>query len=69
MVGTTTAVPGTDTLKSTACPDASVAVHFLEPRRKLGATAVFSGRAAAAGPVKIRLEPVRSPCEDRECRR
>ena len=38
-------------------PDASVAVHFLEPRRKLGATAVFSGKSAAAGPVKIRLEP------------
>ena len=38
-------------------PDASVAVHFLEPRRKLGATAVFSGKSAAAGPVKIHLEP------------
>ena len=38
-------------------PDVSVAVHFLEPRRKLGATAVFSGTRAAAGPVKIRLEP------------
>ena len=38
-------------------PDASVAVHFLEPRRKLGATAVFSGKRAAAGPVRIRLEP------------
>jgi RNA polymerase sigma factor (sigma-70 family) len=38
-------------------PDALVAVHFLEPRRKLGATAVLSRNRAAAGPVKIRLEP------------
>ena len=38
-------------------PDVPVAVHFLEPRRKLGATAVFSGQSAAAGPVKVRLEP------------
>ena len=38
-------------------PDASVAVHFLEPRRKLGATAVFSSNSAADGPVKVRLEP------------
>ncbi len=38
-------------------PDASVAVHFLEPTRKLGATAVFSGKSAAAAPVKVRLEP------------
>jgi hypothetical protein len=38
-------------------PDASVPVHFLDPKRKLGATAVFSGKSAAAGPVNIRLEP------------
>jgi hypothetical protein len=38
-------------------PDASVPVHFLDPKRKLGATAVFSGKSAAAGPVSVRLEP------------
>jgi hypothetical protein len=38
-------------------PDASVAVHFLDPQRKLGATAVFSGRSAAAGLFDVRLGP------------
>ncbi len=41
-------------------PDVSVAVQFLDPRRKLGTTAVLSGKSAAAGPVKIRLEPCAS---------
>jgi hypothetical protein len=38
-------------------PDASVAVHFLDPQRKLGATAVFSGKSAVAGPIDVRLGP------------
>jgi hypothetical protein len=38
-------------------PDASVAVHFLDPQRKLGATAVFSGKSAAAGLFDVRLGP------------
>ena len=38
-------------------PDVPVAVHFLDPKLKLGATAVFSGHSASAGPVKVRLEP------------
>jgi hypothetical protein len=38
-------------------PDAELPVHFLEPRRKLGATAHFSGKAASGGPVTVRLEP------------
>jgi RNA polymerase sigma factor (sigma-70 family) len=38
-------------------PDVPVAVHFLDPKRKLGTTAVFSGQSAARGPVTVRLEP------------
>jgi RNA polymerase sigma factor (sigma-70 family) len=38
-------------------PDGEVPVHFLDPNRKLGATAIFSGKSAASGPVVIRLEP------------
>ena len=38
-------------------PDAETPVYFLEPRRKLGATVVLSGKSAAGGPVTVRLEP------------
>jgi hypothetical protein len=38
-------------------PDAEVPVYFLDPRRKLGTTAAFSGKSAAGGPVTVRLEP------------
>ena len=38
-------------------PDAEVPVYFLEPNRKLGATAYFSGKSASGGPVTVRLEP------------
>jgi len=38
-------------------PDAEVPIHFLEPKRKLGATAYFSGTSASGGPVTVRLEP------------
>jgi len=38
-------------------PDTEVPAYFLEPRRKLGATARFSGKSAANGPVTVRLEP------------
>jgi RNA polymerase sigma factor (sigma-70 family) len=38
-------------------PDASINVHFLDPQRKLGATAVFSGKSAAAGLFDVRLGP------------
>jgi hypothetical protein len=34
-----------------------VPAFFLDPERKLGATARFSGRSAASGPVTVRLEP------------
>ncbi len=37
--------------------NAEVPVFFLEPDRKLGATARFSARMAAAGEVTVRLEP------------
>ncbi len=37
--------------------DVEVSAYFLEPGRKLGATARFSGRSAAAGPATVRLEP------------
>jgi protocatechuate 3,4-dioxygenase beta subunit len=37
-------------------PNAEVPVHFLDPKRKLGATAMFSGKSAANGPVTVRLE-------------
>jgi beta-lactamase regulating signal transducer with metallopeptidase domain len=38
-------------------PDVEVPAYFLEPGRKLGAVARFSGRSAANGPVVVRLEP------------
>ena len=38
-------------------PDAEVPVHFLDPKRKLGATVIFSGKSATHGPVTVRLEP------------
>ena len=39
-------------------PDAEVPVYFLEPKRKLGATAYFSGKPAAGGPLNTcALEP------------
>ena len=38
-------------------PDAEVLVYFLDPRRKLGMTARFSGQSMAKGPVTVRLEP------------
>ena len=38
-------------------PDAEVPVYFLEPNRKLGATAYFSGKSASGGPVTVRLQP------------
>ena len=38
-------------------PDTEVPVYFLEPKRKLGATAVLSGKSAIGGPVIVRLEP------------
>jgi hypothetical protein len=37
--------------------DAEVPVYFLEPERKLGAVVNLSGKSAASGPVKVRLEP------------
>ncbi len=36
---------------------AEVPVFFLEPKGQLGATAVFSTRAAKDGPIAVRLEP------------
>ena len=36
---------------------AEVPAYFLEPERKLGAVARFSGRSVADGPVTVRLEP------------
>ena len=38
-------------------PDAEVPVYFLDPHHKLGATADFSGKSAAGGPVTVRLQP------------
>ena len=40
-------------------PNAAVEViaYFLDPERKLGAVARFSGRSGANGPVTVRLEP------------
>ncbi len=38
-------------------PETEVPVHFLQPDRKLGATARLSGKMAAQGPVTVRLEP------------
>jgi RNA polymerase sigma factor (sigma-70 family) len=37
-------------------PNADVPVHFLDPKRKLGATAIFSGKSSTGGPVTVRLE-------------
>ncbi len=37
-------------------PDVEVPVYFLEPKRKLGATAFFSGKPAAGGPFSVHLE-------------
>jgi hypothetical protein len=38
-------------------PDGDRPVYFLQPKRRLGATARLSGRSAAGGPITIRLEP------------
>jgi hypothetical protein len=38
-------------------PDVEVPAFFLDPERKLGAMAQFSAKAAANGPVTVRLEP------------
>ena len=38
-------------------PDSDVPVHFLEPKRKLGATVQLSGKSAADGPMTVRLQP------------
>ena len=37
--------------------EVEVPAYFLDPERKLGATARFSGRSGADGPVTVRLEP------------
>jgi RNA polymerase sigma factor (sigma-70 family) len=50
-------------------PDAEVPVHFLDPKRKLGATAIVSAQLAVGGPMTIRLEPcgsARARLVDRE---
>ncbi len=38
-------------------PDAEVPVFFFDPKNQLGATAVFSIKAAKDGPITVRLEP------------
>jgi RNA polymerase sigma factor (sigma-70 family) len=38
-------------------PEIEVPVYFLEPNRKLGATAYFSGKSPRGGPVTVRLLP------------
>ena len=38
-------------------PAVEVPAFFLDPERKLGATARFSGRSEANGAVTVRLEP------------
>ena len=38
-------------------PDTEIPVHFLDPKRRLGATAVFSGKSAMGRPATVRLEP------------
>ena len=38
-------------------PDRVLPVYFLDPKRRLGATAQLSGKSAAGGPLTIRLEP------------
>jgi hypothetical protein len=50
-------------------PDAEVPVHFLDPKHKLGATAIVSAQLAVGGPMTIRLEPcgsARARLVDRE---
>ena len=37
--------------------EAVLPTYFLEPKRRLGATAHFSGKSAAGGPTTVRLEP------------
>ncbi len=37
-------------------PDSEVPVHFLDPKRKLGATAHASGKSASDEPIAVRLE-------------
>ena len=38
-------------------PDTEIPVYFLEAKHNLGATAVLSGKGAAGGPIRVRLEP------------
>jgi hypothetical protein len=38
-------------------PDVETPVHFLDPKRKLAATALFSGKAAPGGTTVVRLAP------------
>jgi RNA polymerase sigma factor (sigma-70 family) len=38
-------------------PDAEIPVYFLDSKNQLGATAQFSVKAAAGGPISVRLEP------------
>jgi RNA polymerase sigma factor (sigma-70 family) len=38
-------------------PDSEVAVSFLEPKRKLGATVRFSAKSAVGAPIVVKLEP------------
>jgi hypothetical protein len=38
-------------------PDSAVPIHFLEPKRKLGATVQLSGKSAADGQMLVRLQP------------
>ena len=38
-------------------PDVEIPVHFLEPRRRLGAVVRLSGKSASGGPLTVRLEP------------
>jgi hypothetical protein len=37
--------------------DTEIPVHFLDPKRKLGATARVSGKLASGEPITVRLEP------------
>ena len=37
--------------------NADIPVYFFEPRRKLGAMILLSGKSAAGGPVTVRLQP------------
>jgi hypothetical protein len=38
-------------------PDSEVPVSFLEPKRKLGATVLFSGKSSGREPIVVKLEP------------